>query len=229
MKNIFFPILLFMSIFFSAQDRLSFIKNEELKKEVKKSVEYLDKTKLIPAEVRNKVIFITFDFDKMVDEEQTEIVSINYSTYLPIKYSILNLKGEFTTDFQNKIMYFNYSKNVVFIFFKGDEYFEQEQMKKLSNEIRISKENLMKSEYFKYEKGNESTLDIVENFISLEKKNNEFAPVRVNIFDIKIFMKVWYNIDAEEIPVSGNKQNSVKSKQPKKKSLNNFHTHSNNK
>ncbi|KMQ67509.1 hypothetical protein ACM39_13820 [Chryseobacterium sp. FH2] len=229
MRTIYFSILLFVNVLFSAQDRLLFIKNNEVQKEVEKSVEYLSKTNIIPIEIKNKVVFITFDFDDIFDEAQAEIMGINYSTYLPTKYSVLNADGQFTTDSQNKIKYFNYSQNIVFVFFKGDRFFDQDLMKQLSNKVQISEESFTKSEYFKYEKGNEVTLDAVENFISLEKKDNKFIPVRVNTFDLKTFMEVWYGLDVNEIPVGESRQYSAKSKLLKKKTINNFHTHLNNK
>ncbi len=205
MKIIYLFIAFFVCSIFYAQERLSFLKNNEFKEEVKKSIEYLNKTKVIPTEIKNKVVFITFDFDNIFDESQAESIGISYSTHLPNKYSVLNIKGEFTTSSQNDILYYNYSKNIVFIFFKGFKYLDKEQMKELSKEIQISKENLMKSEFFKYEKGNKVTLDAVENFISLERKDGKFTPVRINTFDLKTFMEVWYGLDVKEIPVSQTK------------------------
>ncbi|MDF2553366.1 MAG: hypothetical protein K0R77_2641 [Chryseobacterium sp.] len=97
-------------------------------------------------------------------------------------------------------------------------------MKRLSNEIQISKENLTKSEFFKYEKGkNELALDNVENFISLKKKDDKFVPIRVNTFDLKTFMEVWYGLDIKEIPVSQTKDKGTSKKDSKYK----FHTHPN--
>ncbi|MCJ8155762.1 hypothetical protein MKJ01_18570 [Chryseobacterium sp. SSA4.19] len=222
MKTIFFFILLFVSILSSAQDRLSFIKNSWIKEEVQKSVDYLNNTKVIPLEIRSKVIFITFDFDDIFDEAQTEIMGINYSTYIPTLLAKLNKKeGQFKIDEKFRVMYYNYSTNIVFVFFKGDKYFDQNQMKQLSNEVQVVKENLTKSEFFKYEKGNSVTLDAVENFISLEKKDNKFVPIRVNTFDLKTFMEVWYGVDVKEIPVSNTKDKVV----DKKNSADIFHTH----
>ncbi|WP_312994643.1 hypothetical protein [Chryseobacterium flavum] len=208
MKTIYFIVLLFLSVIVFAQDRLSFIKNDEIKEEVQKSVEYLNKTNAISAEIKSRVIFITFDFDDIFDESQKEYLGINYSTYLPTEYSVLNSKGEFMTDSQNNILYYNYSQNIVFVFFKASRYLDLEQMKSLSHQISINKKNLMKTEFFKYEKGNEVTLNTVENFISLEKQDGKFIPVRVNTFDLKTFVEVWYGVDVDEIPVS---QESIKS------------------
>lgn len=206
MKSIYFFILFFVTTLLSAQDRLTFLKNNDIQKEVEKSIEYLDKTSIIPNEIKKKVIFITFDFDDIFDEAQEDIMGINYSTYLPVRYSVLRTNGQFTTDSQNRIQYFNYSKNIVLVFFKGERFFDQDLMKQLSNEIKISKENLTTSEFFKYDKGNDVTLEGVENFISLEKKDKEFIPVRINTFDLKTFTQVWYGIkEVTEIPVSQKK------------------------
>ncbi|WP_131368621.1 hypothetical protein [Chryseobacterium soli] len=202
MKTIYISILLFVSLLSSAQDRLSFIKNSGIKEGVQRSIDYLNKTKVITSEIRNKVIFITFDFDDIFDEAQAEIVGINYSTHIPTLFSQLNsVSGQFEMNEKFRVMFYNYSKNIVIVFFKGSNFFDQNQMEKLSNQIRISKKDLMESEFFKYEKGNDVTLDAVENFISLEKKNDKFVPVRVNTFDLKTFMEVWYGLDVNEIPV----------------------------
>jgi len=203
MKIIYLFIIFFISDFSSAQERLSFVKNNEFKEEIKKSIEYLNKTNFIPAEIKNKVVFITFDFDNIFDEAQVEIAGINYSTYIPTLYSKLNINyGQFEIDEKFGVLFYNYSKNIVLVFFKASRYLDTKKMKQLSNEIQITDENLMKLEYFKYEKGNEVTLDAVENFISLEKRNNKFIPARVNTFDVRTFMEVWYGVDIKEISVS---------------------------
>jgi hypothetical protein len=200
MKTIFSSILLFVSLLSFSQDRLSFIKNSEIKENIQKSVEYLNTTKVIPSKIRAKVIFITFDFDDVIDKEQTEIVGINYSTNIPTRFSQLNDKnGQFEINGKFKVLFYNYAKNIVFVFFKGSKFFDQDQMKQLSNQIQIGKKDLTKSEFFKYEKGNEVTLDAVENFISLQKKDSKFIPIKVNTFDLKTFIKVWYELAINEI------------------------------
>ncbi len=203
MKNIILIILLVGNILYG-QDRLSFIKDATIKIELQKSIDYLNKSVLISKDIKDNVVFITFDFDDIYGQE-IESFGINYSTHIPTLFSQFK-RGQFEVDEKFGISFYNYSENIVFVFFKGDRYFEREQMKRLSNEVHISKENLMKSEFFKYEKGkNELALDNVENFISLEKKDNKFIPVRVNVFDLKTFMEVWYGLDVKEIPISQTK------------------------
>lgn len=197
--------LLIGNILYS-QDRLLFVKDATIKAEMQKSIDYLNQSVLIPKDIKSKVIFITFDFNDIYGEE-IEGFGINYSTQLPILYSKLSKNGQFITDPQNNILFYCYSKNIVFVFFTGFRYFDIDLMHQLSNEIQISKENLTKSEFFKYEKGkNELALDTVENFIYFEKKDDKFVPVRVNTFDLKTFMEVWYAVDVKEIPVTQSKQ-----------------------
>lgn len=213
MKNIILIVLLIGNALYS-QDRLLFVKDATIKAEMQKSIDYLNQSVLIPKYIKSKVVFVTFDFHDIYGEE-IEGFGINYSTQLPMLYSKLSKNGQFITDPQNNILFYTYSKNIVFVFFTGFRYFDIDLMHQLSNEIPISKENLTKCEFFKYEKGkNELALDTVENFISLEKKDNKFIPVRINTFDLKTFMQVWYGLDVNEIPVSQTKDKRTSKKDP---------------
>ncbi|KMQ67504.1 hypothetical protein ACM39_13795 [Chryseobacterium sp. FH2] len=218
--RIFFLGLLLISNLFFAQDRLSFIKDNGVKKEIQRSIEYLNETKFIPMEIKNKVIFITFDIEKVVERE---MLGFNYSTSIPLSWGVLNEQGQFIfhEDQYNKWMFYNYSSQIVLVFRGSLEYFDIDQMKKLSNEIQINKKNIIRSEYFTFNKGNEFTEDYPENAISFDKKNNEFIPVRVNTFDLKTFVKVWYRLDVKEIPVSQTKYKATSKKNSEYK----FHTH----
>lgn len=214
MRTIYIYIFLFTSMLSFGQDRLAFIKNNEIKEEVQRSVLYLNQTKVIPDEIKKRIIFITFDFDNIFDKEQSEIMGINYSTHIPTLFSKLESKsGQFKIDEKFNVIFYNYSKNIVFVFFKGSRFIDQNQLRQLSEEVNINEEILMKSEFFKYEKGNDVTLNSVENYISLEKINNKWTPVRISTFDLKTFMEVWYSLDVNEIPVSQaeNKKKSKKS------------------
>lgn len=222
MKNIILVIFLIGNIV-CGQDRLSFVKDVTIKKDIQKSIDYLNKSSLIPKEIKDKVIFITLDFHDIYGQE-IEGYGINYSTQIPMLFSNLNKNGQFITDSQNNILFYNYSKNIVFVFFTGFRYFDQEKMKQLSSEVKINSENLTKSEFFKYEKGkNDLALGTVENFISLENMDGKFTPVRVKTFDLKTFMEVWYEIDVQEIPVSQTKYKKVSKENSEYK----YHTHSN--
>src|SRR5690606_6493989 len=220
MKLFFVGLLVITANFLLAQQRLSFVKDKSLKTEIQRSIDFLDKTSKIPNEVKSKIIFITFDIDKLFEGEG---FGFSYSTTTPLSWSKLDKNGQFLPTFETKNIchFFNYSPNLILVFnvmTREDEkgyYFDIEQMKKTSNEIQINKDNLIQSEYFKHQKGNDFTLPYTENAISFDKKNNEFVPVRVNTFDLKTFMEVWYNVDVEEIPVSQNsKECSKKSKLP---------------
>ncbi|MCD1117466.1 hypothetical protein [Chryseobacterium turcicum] len=197
MKTYLLLVFFFLSNTIFAQDRLSFVKDEKVKKEMLRSIEYFQKT--IPLEVKNKIVFISFQFEELLEVEN---LSIYYSTNVLTQYAKLNNEGQFISSSQNKILYYNYSPNIIIVIENGFKYFDIYRLKELSEQIGISKNNLTKSEFFKYEKGNKYSADVVENFISLDKINNEFIPVRVNTFDLKSFMEIWYRLDVKEIPVS---------------------------
>lgn len=200
MKSYILLIFLLISGIISAQeDKLSFVKDEKVKKEIQRSLEYFNNTTTIPNKIKNKVIFITFEFEELLEIEN---LGIYYSTFIPTQYAELSNKGQFKSDSQNERLYFNYSKNIILVFMKGSKYFDKEQMKQLSDSVQANTGNLMKSEYFKYEKGDEFNWDRVVNVISLDKLNDKFIPIRVNTFDLKTFMKVWYKLDLTEIPVN---------------------------
>ncbi|MCJ7936059.1 MAG: hypothetical protein MUW56_21130 [Chryseobacterium sp.] len=219
MKSYILLILLLISGIISAQeDKLSFVKDEKVKKEIQRSLEYFNKTNTIPNKIKNSVIFITFEFEDLLEIEN---LGIYYSTYIPTQYAELSDKGQFKSDFQNERLYFNYSKNIILVFVMGSKYFDKEQMKQLSNQVQISKKDLMKSEFFKYEKGDEFNWDRVVNVISLDKLNDKFIPVRVNTFDLVTFMEIWYGVDAKEIPVSQTKYKGTNKKNSEYK----FHTY----
>lgn len=216
MKTCLLLVIFFLSNVIFAQDRLSFVKDEKVKKEMLRSIEYFQKT--IPLEVKNKIVFISFQFEELLEVEN---LSIYYSTNVLTQYAKLNNEGQFISSSQNKILYYNYSSNIIIVIENGFKYFDIYRLKELSEEIHINKENLMKSEFFKYEKGNKYSADVVENFISLNKINNEFIPVRVNTFDLKTFTEVWYGLDVNEIPVSQTKYKGISEKASTYK----FHTH----
>ncbi|MDV7697435.1 hypothetical protein N6B72_10925 [Chryseobacterium soli] len=176
------------------------MRDEGVKKEIQNSVTFLSKTNTVSNEIKNKVIFITFDIEKVVERE---MLGFNYSTSIPLSWVILNQQGQFIfhDNHYNNWMLYNYSPKIVLLFRGSLEYFDIDQMRKFSNEIQINKKNLIQSEFFKYEKGDKYNWDMVENAISLEKKNDKFVPVRVNTFDLKTFMEVWYGLDVNEIPV----------------------------
>lgn len=227
MKSFLFSVVLLCSYVVSAQDRLSFVKDESLKKQIEKSIDFLDKTNTIPREIKSQIIFITFDIDKL---KEVEMLGFNFSTYIPLLWGNVDDKGQFIsglTEHPNtQWLFFNYSSNLilvfrVFVLESKNEYFDQDKMKQLSNEVQIRKENIPKSEFFKYIKGNEYSESYVENAISLDKIGDEFVPVRVNTFDLKTFMEVWYGLDVKEITV-GQKSNNNTNKQDKTYK---FHTH----
>lgn len=216
MKTCLLLVFFFLSNIIFAQDRLSFVKDEKVKKEMLRSIEYFQKT--IPLEVKNKIVFISFQFEELLEVEN---LSIYYSTNVLTQYAKLNNEGQFISSSQNKILYYNYSSNIIIVIENGFKYFDIYRLKELSEEIHINKENLMKSEFFKYEKGNKYSADVVENFISLNKINNEFIPVRVNTFDLKTFTEVWYGLDVNEISVSQTKYKGIS----EKASIYKFYTH----
>ncbi|WP_294284369.1 hypothetical protein [uncultured Chryseobacterium sp.] len=201
MRKIIAIIILLISNIIYSQDRLTFVKDSAVRSAMQKSIDYLNKSLSIPNQIKNNVVFITLDFNDIYGQE-IESFGINYSTQIPTSYSELGKDGQFKTSRQNNILFYNYSKNIVFVFFTGFRYFEVDQMQQLSNQVKITRENLMTSEFFKYDKGtNEFAMDTVQNSIYLEKKNDGFVPVRVNTFDLKTFTEVWYGIDIIEISV----------------------------
>lgn len=212
MRKIITLIILLISNIIFSQNRLVFVKDSAIRSAMQKSIDYLNKSLSIPKEIKNNVVFITLDFNDIYGQD-IESFGINYSTQIPISYSELDKEGQFTTSPQNNILFYNYSKNIVFVFFTGSRYFEADQMHKLSNQVKIKREDLMTSEFFKYEKGaNEFAMDTVQNSIFLEKKNDEFVPVRVNTFDLKTFTEVWYGIDITEISVGQIECNEIMNK-----------------
>jgi hypothetical protein len=199
-------ILPLITNLFLAQDRLSFIKDEELRSEIEKSVDFLARTKMIPLDIKSKVIFITLDLDKVIERE---ILGLNYSTSIPLLSVSLDQKGQFVQNknSNNNWFYYNYSPNIVlvlrvFTLEEVNEYFDLEKMRKLSNEVQIYRKNIISSEFFKYQKGDKYNTDAVENVISLDKKDGKFIPVRINSFDLKTFMEVWYGLEVNKIPVN---------------------------
>lgn len=62
-------------------------------------------------------------------------------------FSKIDNNGQLTTSRENNILYYNYSKNIVFVLFKGFKYFDLKTMTKMSNDIQIKKENLTANEY----------------------------------------------------------------------------------
>ncbi len=201
MRKIIAIIVLLISSIIYSQNRLAFVKDSAIRSAMQKSIDYLNKSLSIPSKIKDSVIFITVDFNDIYGQD-IESFGINYSTHIPTLYSELDKKGQFTTSRQNNILFYNYSKNIVFVFFTGFRYFEVDQMRQLSNQVKITREKLMKSEFFKYKKGtNEFAMDAVQNLIYLEKRNDEFVPVRVSTFDVKTFTEVWYGLDITEISV----------------------------
>lgn len=203
MKPFLFSVLILCSSIVFAQDRLSFVKDGEIKKEIQRSIEYLSKTEVIPKEIKeNKVVFISFDFEDLVENPS---LGIYYSTYIPTQYAKLDSKGQFSTSPNNYILHFNYSKKIVLVFNEGSRFFDVEYMKLMSNIVSIDKNDLLKSEYFQFKKGNEYSWDTVSNFITIDKIDGRFTPVRVNTFDLKTFVEVWYDVEVGEIPVANKK------------------------
>ncbi|AZA90259.1 Uncharacterised protein [Chryseobacterium nakagawai] len=103
------------------------------------SIEYLNKSPEIADSIKKKTVFITFDFDD-IDGIGIEGFGINYSTHIPMLFSKIDNNGQLTTSRENNILYYNYSKNIVFVLFKGFKYFDLNTMAKMSNDIQIKKE-----------------------------------------------------------------------------------------
>ncbi|AZA89212.1 Uncharacterised protein [Chryseobacterium nakagawai] len=200
------PIFLFLVFaqILHGQDRLSFVKDPKIKMQMQNSIEYLNRSPIIADSIKKKTVFITFDFDE-IEGIGIEGFGINYSTYIPMLFSKINNNGQLTTSVANKILYYNYSKNIVFVFFKGFKYFDLNTMAKMSNDIQIKKENLTLNEYFTFKVGQDLQLSNVENTISFNYLNDSFVPVRLNTFDLKTFMEVWYGIEVIETTVSQNR------------------------
>ncbi|MCC2590258.1 hypothetical protein [Chryseobacterium sp. MFBS3-17] len=202
MKSSLFIVLLLCSHIVFAQDRLGFVRDEKVKKEIQNSIEFFTKTKLIPIEIKYKTVFISFYFEELLEVEN---LSVSYSTYTPTQFAILSNRGQFETSPANKILYFNYSPSIVLVFENGFKNLDQQRMAFLSEQFCINEENVMDFEYFKFQKGNEITADIVENFIRLDKIDGEYVPTRLSTFDLKTFVEVWYGIDVSEISVKHKK------------------------
>lgn len=202
MRTIFLISFLIFNIFHS-QERLAFVKDEGIKKEIQNSIEFLDKSKEIPNEVKNKLIFITFDIDQL---PETEELGFNYSTTIPLAWADIDVNGQFISKFIEKNhdewMFYNYSSQIVLVFRGSLEYFNVKKMRRLSKMIHIKESNIIKSEYFAFNKGYESSQDFPENNISMKRINGKYIPVYANTFDLKTFLEVWYGLNVNEIPVS---------------------------
>ncbi|MCX8526469.1 hypothetical protein OF897_21380 [Chryseobacterium formosus] len=219
MKIYIFLSLLTFSVFYS-QDRLSFIKDEGVKNEIQNSIAFLNKTKYVSKEIKSKVIFITYDIEKLLE---SEMLGFSYTTSIPLSWATLNQQGQFIfhDDPHNNWLFYNYSKNIVLVFRGGSEYFNNQQMKELSELVPIIKTDILKNEYFAINKGNEFTENYPKNSISMDRINEKFIPVRIDTFDLKTFMEIWYRLDIKEIPVSQTKYKVASKKDLKHK----FHAH----
>ena len=195
----------FVNSLFS-QDRLSFVIDNQVKKEIQRSIDYLSKTQVIPKTTKSKIIFISINFEEISEDFEINSFGFSYSSYIPTLLADLDYNGQFKTDPQNKwILYYNYSPNIVLVIRNGFRFFDREQMKKLSSQIRINRRDLMKSEYFHYQKGDQYNWDIVNNYMTFDKIGGHFIPVRVNTFDLKTFVEVWYDVEVGEIPLENKK------------------------
>lgn len=207
MKIYFLLSLLICSVFYS-QDRLSFVNDEGIKKQIQNSIEFLKMTKVIPTEIKNKIIFITFDIEKL---PETEELGFNYSTTIPLSWANMDENGQLISKFIEKQndewMFFNYSTNVILVFRGSLDYFDINKMKKLSTEVHIKEKKLVKSEYFSFNKGDEFLQSFPKNNFAMKRINGQYIPIYVSTFDLKTFMEVWYGLDVNEIPVTQSKKN----------------------
>lgn len=211
MKKVLIIFVFIKCNFIFSQDRLEFVKDMNLKFEIEKSINFLDQTKVIPSQIKEKVIFITFDFFDLDSTLEIENLGINFSTFTPLQLGELRDKGQFITRYgkNSRIRFYNYNANVVLIFIMGERFFDENKMTKMSEEVKVEKINLSTDEYFNYIKGGElpsdggNILNRVKNFISFNIKNGKITPRKVNTFDLKTFIRVWYGVEADEIPVTG--------------------------
>ena len=189
-------IILFPN-FFIAQDRLSFVTDVYIKEEIKKSIQLLEKTTVVPSKVKNKVIFITFDIEQY---EEGEGFSFTYSTTIPMLSATVDAFGQIQTKGNLNFKYFNYSKNIVLVFRGFLDYFNLNEMYRLSKNIKISKERIISKEFFHYNSGNDFTSPHVENSIILRRNFGEFNIIAAKVFDVKTFNEIY---EISSIKVSG--------------------------
>ncbi len=190
-------LIILFTKFFNAQDRLSFVSDVYVKEEIKKSIQLLEKTTVVPSKVKNKVIFITFDIEQY---EEGEGLSFTYSTTIPMLSATIDDFGQIQTKSNINFKHYNYSKNIVLVFRGFLDYFNLNEMDRLSKNIVISKKRIISKEFFLYNIGNDFTIPFVENSIILRRNFREFDIIAARIFDIKTFNEIY---EISSIKVSG--------------------------
>ncbi|MDF0720961.1 hypothetical protein P0M11_13225 [Kaistella sp. PBT33-4] len=202
MKFLFF-ILVFFIQNLKAQDLLSFINDEPLKNQIRKSILLIDLSDKIPQNIKDKIIFITYDNDISFDNHKIEYFGFGYSTRIPLQWSELDSNGQLQSHVENFI-FFNYSKNIVLVFRGMNQYLDVNELHKKSRMTKISESNINKFEYFEFSKSNGFFEDSTNNSHSFERNDNSYRVTNINCpIDLDTFLKIWFDINISYFKLNG--------------------------